>query len=140
MKNYLTRRNHNDGLDLFDEAFNDFFRPMFYNVDLDSMRTDIKETDKSYEMDVEMPGFNKDDISVSLNDGYITISAKKEEKDNDEKGHYIKKERSYSCQRSYYVGNVNEDDISAKYENGVLKLSVPKCEETLPEIKRIRIE
>ena len=140
MKNYLTRRNHHSELDLFDDAFNDFFRPMFYNVDLDNMRTDIKETENEYELDVEMPGFNKEDISVSLNDGYITVSAKKDEKETSENGRYIRKERSYSCQRSYYVGEVKESDISAKYDNGVLKLTVPKCEDKLPEINRIRIE
>ena len=75
MKTYLQKRNSGDLFDMFD----DFFRPMFYDEHLDSMRTDIKETDKDYQLSIEMPGFKKDEIKVSLENGYLTVSAEKNE-------------------------------------------------------------
>lgn len=96
----------------------------------ESMKTDVKEVDDGYELDIDLPGFQKDDIKARLTDGYLTITASKgenkEEKDKD--GRYIRRERySGSMSRSFYVGNaVKEEDIRAKFENGILKLSVPK--------------
>lgn len=142
MKNYLANKREN-GLDFFDAAFGDFFRPMFYDEKLDSMKTDIKETDTGYELEIEMPGFDKKDIDVNLENGYITVSAKKEEKTESEEngGRYLRKERSVTCQRSYYVGEkIREEDIRAKYDNGVLSLDVPKQEEKKPERKMITID
>ena len=137
MKNYLVHRNN----DLIDEAFDSFFRPFYVDSESSYMKTDIKETDKDYVLDVEMPGFDKKDISVNLEDGYLTVCAKKENSEKEDKdGLYLKKERIVSCSRSYYVGELNEEDIKAKYENGLLKLDFPKYQEKVPEKKRIAIE
>lgn len=143
MKNFLTRRNDesNWGLNFFDNAFDDFFAPVSFNRFFrnESMRTDIRETDKGYELSVDMPGFDKKDISLSLENGYITISAKREEKEDDK--NYLRRERSYSCERSYYVGeNVTEDDIKAKYNNGTLTLDFPKNEINKLPKKHIEID
>lgn len=100
----------------------------------ESMKTDVKEVDDGYELDIDLPGFQKDDIKARLTDGYLTITASKgenkEEKDKD--GRYIRRERySGSMSRSFYVGSaVKEEDIRAKFENGILKLSVPKNKKT----------
>ena len=131
--------------------FDDFFNNDFWMSDLPalksvpSMKTDIKEVDGNYELSVELPGFNKEDISVELKNGYLTISAKHEESDDkkDDNGNYIRRERKVgSCVRSFYVGSaVKEEDIKAAYENGILKLSVPKDkEEAVEDKKLIRIE
>lgn len=97
------------------------------------MRTDIKVTDTAYELDIDLPGFAKEDVSVDLKDGYLTISAKtsKETEDKDEKGTYVRKERfSGTCNRSFYVGeDIDEDAIKAKFDNGVLTIDVPKKQE-----------
>lgn len=98
------------------------------------MKTDVKEVDNGYELDIDLPGFQKEDIKARLTDGYLTITAasgdSKEEKDKD--GRYIRRERySGSMSRSFYVGNaVKEEDIHARFENGILKLSVPKNKKT----------
>ncbi|MFR8544552.1 MAG: Hsp20/alpha crystallin family protein, partial [[Clostridium] scindens] len=97
------------------------------------MKTDVKDAGDHYELDIDMPGFDKKDIKAELKDGYMTISATTD-KNNDEKdkdGKYIRRERYYgSCSRSFYVGeNVEESDIKARFENGILKLSVPKSED-----------
>ena len=122
MKTYLQKRNSGDVFDVLE----DFFKPMFYDEQLDSMRTDIKETDKDYRLSIEMPGFKKDEIKVSLENGYLTVSAEKQEKEEeggkDEK--YLRRECRVSCQRSYYVGEqVQEESVKAKYENGVLTIT-----------------
>lgn len=96
------------------------------------MRTDVKETDQGYEIDIDLPGFKKEDIKVQLKNGYLGIQAvqnvNKDQKDND--GKYIRRERfSGSVSRSFYVGDkVTEEDIRAKFEDGILKLSLPKAE------------
>ena len=95
------------------------------------MKTDVRETDDAYEVDIDLPGFKKDDVTAQLNDGYITISASKGlDKDEKDKktGKYIRKERyAGSMSRSFYVGeDVTQDEISAKFENGILQLKVPK--------------
>lgn len=120
MKNYLVHRNN----DLIDDAFDSFFRPFYVDSESSFMKTDIKETDKDYVLDVEMPGFDKKDINLKFESGYITISAKKEQ--NEENSRYIRRERAVSCSRSYYMGDVDETQIKAKYENGVLVVTVPK--------------
>ena len=129
MKNFLTRRNEggDNFVDIWNNPFEDFFKPFFYGGARNSgMRTDIKETENGYEMQVDLPGFDKKDIKVSLKNGYLTVKAEKQEKEED-KHNYLRRERSYSCSRSYYVGNtVKEEDVKAKYDNGILSLSVPK--------------
>lgn len=139
MKNYIVRRNDN-GLSLFDEAFGNFFKPMFFDSDLENMKTDIKELENAYEMEIEMPGFTKSDIQLSMEDGYLNVSAKKEEKEESKDGNYLRKERSVSCSRSYYVGDVKEEDVKAKYDNGILKIEMPKQTQKKIENKKIMIE
>ncbi len=124
MKAYVQRRNS----DVFD-AINDFFKPMFYDEQTGVMRTDIKETEGDYQLAIELAGFSKEEIKVSLENGYLTVSAEKAHKEEPEaeEGHFIRRERSVSCQRSYYVGDdIEQESIRAKYENGVLTLTVPK--------------
>ena len=120
MKNYITTRNN----DFFDEAFEHLFRPFYVDSNSSYMKTDIRETDASYILDVEMPGFDKKDISLKFESGYVTISAKKEA--NVDNAHYIRRERAVSYSRSYYMGDVDEKLIKAKYENGILTVTVPK--------------
>ncbi len=139
MKTYLQKRNSGDVFDMFE----DFFKPMFYDEQLDSMRTDIKETDKDYQLSIEMPGFKKDEIKVALENGYLTVSAEKNEQQEEgsENAKYLRKECRVSCQRSYYVGDqVQEEAVKAKYENGMLLLTVPKEEPKKLAAKSIAIE
>ena len=120
------------GEDLFDTFFDDFKRPARSNTNINVMRTDIKETDAGFELDIDLPGYKKEDVQAELKDGYLTISAKtnttREEKD--ENGKYIRKERySGSCSRSFYVGEqLEQEDIKAGFEDGILKVMVPKKE------------
>lgn len=139
MKNYLTRAGSNDwGFGLFDAMFDDFFKPTLYRENR-AMRTDVKETENGYELAIDMPGFNKQDIKLSLENGYLTVEAKREEKQ--ETDNYIRRERSCSYSRSYYVGDaVTEEDVKAKYDNGTLSLSVPKKEKKELPKKHIEIE
>ena len=110
------------------------------------MKTDIRETDGSFELDIDMPGFNKEDLKAELKEGYLTISAStnKDNGEKDENGRYIRRERYVgSCSRSFYVGeDIKQDDIKAKFENGILKISVPKKEAQpkVEEDKHIAIE
>ena len=104
------------------------------------MRTDIKETDENYVLEIEMPGFKKEDLSVSLDDGYLTVSGKKHAL-KDEKTKYLRKEISETFQRSYYVGTeVQEENVKAKYEDGILCLSVPKSKPKEIKNRSINIE
>ena len=122
------------GENLFDDFMDGFAFPTanwnYAKNTANVMKTDIKENDKGYELDVDLPGYKKEDVKAELKDGYLTISASndntKEEKDED--GKYIRKERyTGAVSRSFYVGKyVTEEDIHAKYEDGILKLSVPK--------------
>ena len=96
------------------------------------MKTDVRETDSGYEVDIDLPGFKKDEIDVQLDNGYLSISAAKglDKEEKDKEGKYIRKERyAGSMSRSFYVGDaITEDDIKAKYESGILRLSIPKKE------------
>ena len=127
------------GENLFDDdwmnfPFNDEFwgkkNPLYGKHAQNMMKTDIRETDGSYELDVDLPGFKKDEIKVQLKDGYLTLSAAKglDKDEQDKKGNYIRRERyAGSTSRSFYVGDgVKNDEVHAKFENGVLKLSIPK--------------
>ena len=116
-----------------ENLFDDFMDFPFGGKKINTMmKTDIRDTDSSYELDIDMPGFKKEDIKAQLKDGYLTISAStsanNDEQDKD--GRYIRRERyAGSCSRSFYVGEgVKEEDIRAKFENGILKLSIPKVE------------
>ena len=122
--------------DFMDFPFDDDFwgrkNPLYGKNAKRMMKTDIRETEGSYELDVDLPGFKKDEIQASLENGYLTISAAKgldkDEKDKD--GKYIRQERyAGAMSRSFYVGDeVTQEDIKAKYEDGILKLSIPKKE------------
>ena len=126
------------GENLFDDFMDDFSFPTFPNVDKELygkhaknlMKTDVKDAGDHYELEMEMPGVEKENIKAELKDGYLTVSAetntKKDEKAED--GKYIRRERySGSCSRSFYVGDgVKQEDIKAKFEDGTLKLFVPK--------------
>ena len=145
------------GENMFDEFFRD---PFFDSRDMKKlekklygrrgknlMKTDIRETDTGYELEMDLPGFRKDEIRASLRDGYLTISAAKGlDKDEQENtsGRYIRQERySGAMSRTFYVGeDVKQEDIKAKFENGILSLSVPKPVEQkkVETSKRIAIE
>ena len=109
------------------------------------MKTDVRETDSGYEVDIDLPGFKKDEINIQLDNGYLSISAAKglDKDEQDKEGKYIRKERyAGSMSRSFYVGNaITQDDIKAKYDSGILRLSVPKkAAEEIEGAKRIAIE
>ena len=109
------------------------------------MKTDVKETDSGYEVDIDLPGFKKDEINVQLDNGYLSISAAKglDKEENNKEGKYIRKERyAGAMSRSFYVGDdITQEDIKAKYESGILRLSIPKKEAKQVEAtKRIAIE
>ena len=98
----------------------------------EAMKTDVRETEGGYELEMDLPGYGKENVKAELKDGYMTITAEKneEKEEKDKEGKYIHRERySGSCSRSFYVGeNVTENDIQAKFENGILKMFVPKLE------------
>ena len=140
------------GENLFDDFFDDDFMrfpawsgrdPLYGKHAKNLMKTDVRETENTYEVDVDLPGFKKDEISVDLKDGYLTISAAKglDKDQKDKQGKYIRQERyAGACSRSFYVGDVEAGDVSAKYEDGILKISLPKHEkEGLPSSTTIAI-
>ena len=104
------------------------------------MSTDIQDLGDSYQMDMELPGYGKEDVKADLKDGYLTISAEHNSShdEKDEKGNYVRRERYVgSCQRRFYVGkNVTQEDIRASFENGVLKMIIPKKEAPAVEEKK----
>ena len=119
--------------------------PLYGKHSKNLMKTDVRETEDSYELDVDLPGFKKDEVNVELKNGYLTIQAAKglDKEEQDKKGKYIRQERyAGSCSRSFYVGeDVEPQDVKAKYENGVLKLFVPKAEvKQVPAQTAIAIE
>lgn len=126
------------GENLFDDFFDDNFgmypmwngrNPLYGKHAKNLMKTDVRETEDTYEVDVDLPGFKKDELSVELEDGYLTISAAKglDKDEQDKKGKYIRQERyAGACSRSFYVGDVKPEEVSAKYEDGILKLTMPK--------------
>lgn len=138
-------------MDVFNDFDRDFFRGwdrpehMLYGKNAPRMmKTDVKETDEGYEVDVDLPGFKKEEIRLELENGTLTISTQKTLENKEEKqGKVLRQERcSGSMSRSFYVGDyVTEEDIKAKYENGVLSLAIPKKEAPkAPEKKTICIE
>lgn len=125
------------GENLFDDFFNDFARParsaMRYSTPTtNAMRTDVKEHEDSYELAIELPGYKKEDVRAELKDGYMTITAttNTSNEQKDENGKYIRRERySGSCSRSFFVGEeIKQTDIKAKFEDGILKVTVPKLQ------------
>ena len=127
------------------EEFNDVDRKLYGKHAPHVMKTDVKEHDDKFEVDIDLPGFKKDEIQLDLQNGYLSISASKgvDKEEKDKKGKLIRQERySGSMQRSFFVGKgITEEDIKAKFEDGVLKLDIPKKEAPkVPEKKTIMIE
>ena len=129
------------------DLLEDMFRidPFFSEEGSKVMKTDIKEKNNEYLLAVDLPGYDKNDIKISVEDGYLNIHAKtNNEKEDKEEGKFVRKERYYGeCSRSFYIGNnVTEEEIKATFKNGTLKLVIPKKEEKkeLPEKKYIQIE
>ena len=130
------------------DLFRDFFEgDDFFPIKRESsiMKTDIKEKKDKYIIEMDLPGYEKENINLSLKDGYLEVTAKvKKEEKNDENEKFVHKERYYvHCSRSFYVGDkIKEDEISAEFKNGILKICVPKKEDEkeLPEAKHIEIK
>ena len=140
------------GENLFDDFFDDDFmsfpawsgrNPLYGKNAKNLMKTDVRETENTYEVDVDLPGFKKDEISVDLKDGYLTISAAKglDKDQKDQNGKYIRQERyAGAMSRSFYVGDVQPEQVSARYEDGILQISLPKVEKKeLPKSTTIAI-
>ena len=142
------------GENLFDEFFDDDFpmipmrsirNPLYGKNAKNLMKTDVRETDDTYELDVDLPGFKKDEVQLDLKDGYLTISAAKglDKDQEDKKGKYICQERyAGACSRSFFVGEgIEPRDVSAKFEDGILRVSLPKqVKKELPRNSTIAIE
>ena len=140
------------GENLLDEFFDEPWEkslfgarnPLYGKHAKNLMKTDVKETGDHYEVDIDLPGFQKDEIHVDVKDGYLTVSAQKglDKDEEDKKGRVLRQERyAGACSRSFYVGDVKAEDVKAKYENGVLKLFVPKAEvKQVPAQTAIAIE
>ena len=141
---YLAKRDNTNNF------FDDFFKSPFWSNPVEQvggrlMKTDVHEQENGYEVDIDLPGFKKDEITLSLENGYLTVGAAKglDKDEKDKKGKLIRQERyAGSMQRSFFVGeNITEEDIKAKFEDGVLKLAIPKKEAPkIPEKKTIMIE
>lgn len=134
--------------DFMDFPFDSFWNrknPLYGKHAKNMMKTDVRETDDSYELDIDLPGFKKDEITAKLEDGYLTVSASKGlDKDKQgKKGNYIRRERyAGAMSRSFYIGDsITQDEIKAKFENGILQLSIPKKDaKTVEQQKHISIE
>ncbi len=122
---------------LFDSLFDSFYDN---NKKGNMMKSDIYEKDDNYVIEMDVPGFKKDEVVVDYEDGYVTVTAKKNQEDKTEDKNYIRRERVYGeYTRSFYVGNINEEDIKAKFDDGMLKIKFPK-ENKDERIKQIPIE
>ena len=143
------------GENLFDDFFDDDFAmfhehggrdPLYGKHAKNLMKTDVRETEDSYELDIDLPGFHKDEVHLSLENGYLNIAAAKGlDKDEKDKktGKLIRQERyAGACSRSFFVGEtVEPEEVSAKFEDGILRVSLPKkAEKKLPEKKTIAIK
>ena len=137
------------GENLFDDwmdfSFPDIDKALYGKHAKNEMKTDVRETEDGYELDIDLPGFKKDEVTAQLDNGYLTIQASKglDKEQKDKKGKYIRKERyAGSMSRSFYVGDaITEEDVHAKYEDGILKLSVPKKKaKAVEQTKHIAIE
>ena len=137
------------GENLFDDwmdfSFPDIDKALYGKHAKNEMKTDVRETEDGYELDIDLPGFKKDEVTAQLDNGYLTIQASKglDKEQKDKKGKYIRKERyAGSMSRSFYVGDaITEEDVHAKYEDGILKLSVPKkVAKAVEQTKHIAIE
>lgn len=131
-----------NNFDLWDELFND---PFFSHNESKVMKTDIKENESSYDILVDLPGYEKENIKIDVDSGYLNITAStKKENNEEEKGKYVRRERYFGeATRSFYVGeDIEDEDIKATFKNGTLKLTIPKKEnkQEIPTKKYIEIE
>ena len=134
------------GENLFDDLWNTSFDRDWFNADRELygkhaknlMKTDVHETQSGYEMDIELPGFQKEDIKVDLKEGYLTVSAQKSLNKEEHQGKKVLRQERYSgsCSRTFYIGDVKAEDVKGKYEAGVLTLSFPKEDTKKLEEKR----
>ncbi|HJA19388.1 MAG TPA: Hsp20/alpha crystallin family protein [Candidatus Mediterraneibacter ornithocaccae] len=137
------------GENLFDDDWMDFpferefwgkKNPLYGKSSNRVMKTDIREHDTGYELDIDLPGFKKDEISIELENGYLSISAAKglDKDEQDKQGKYIRRERyAGAMQRSFYVGDhITQEDIKARFEDGILRLSIPKKDAKAVETKK----
>ena len=130
---------------IFGESFlNDFIEPFeTSNNSSTFMISDVEENEKGYMITMDIPGVHKEDVHAELKDGYLTVEATSHSNNDekDEKGNYIRRERYYgTANRSFYVGNIDKSAISAKFENGVLEVTLPKQEKSINEDNKIKIE
>ena len=133
------------GRSFMDDFFEDFANSSYYRPNrigsIPAMKADVQELDNAYQIDLDLPGFKKEDLHAELKDGYLTIKATREnkEEEKDTQGRYIRQERyAGHYQRSFYVGeDITQEDVHAAFENGVLKLTVPK-KEAQPKITESR--
>ena len=127
-----------------DNFFHDLFNFPYEFRHSDLMKTDVFESDTDYILNIDLPGYNKEDISITLEDGYLLVEAKKETKvdEKDKNGRYLRRERYMgNCSRSYYIGEIDEKSIKANFDKGVLTLSYPKEEiQKIEAKKHISIE
>ena len=141
------------GENLFDDLFRDDFSmfpawsgrdPLYGKHAKHMMKTDVRETEDTYEVDMALPGFKTDEINVDLKNGYLTVSAAKglDKDEKDKNGKYIRQERyTGAMSRSFYVGDVAPEDVKAKFEDGILQISLPKAEKkALPKPTTVCIE
>lgn len=124
---------------LFEDFFNDTMFPAFYSNSR-QMKVDIMEKENEYVVEAELPGINKDEVNIELNDNHLTISVQKNEQVDEEKDNYIRKERKQcGVSRSFYVENVDNDKVDAKYNNGILTINLPKKDPGTPKSRKIQI-
>ena len=126
--------------DPFDALWNSFFDNVMDRSEI-GFRTDVKEKDDKYIIDAELPGMDKEDINVEMDDNYLTITANNEHYEEEEKEGYIRRERRKgNYRRSFYIENIKEDGVEAEYDNGILEITLPKKEETVTKKKTIDIK
>ena len=133
-------RNNYDLFNIFNDFDKDFFSD---NMPMNTCRTDIKDEGDKYVMEAELPGFDKDDITLDINGSYLVISAehKSENEKKEEDGKYIRRERRFgSYKRSFDISDVSAESISAKYKNGILMIDLPKKKAEEPVTKRLEIK
>ncbi|MGM9978530.1 MAG: Hsp20/alpha crystallin family protein [Clostridium sp.] len=137
---FKINNNFIDSKNKFDNMFKDFFGD---EMSMKNLRVDIREKENEYILEADFPGMKKEDINIDYIKGYLTISGEKktEKEETEKKENYIRKERSYEkASRSFYVGDINKDEIKAKFENGVLEITIPKEQKTIQENSRIEIK
>lgn len=136
----VARRNDFFDLDnMFDDFFSNAFIPTFFREN--PIRADIRETDKEYIVEAEIPGAKKEDIKLELRDDILTIAVERDEQLKEERDNFIRRERRFeSCSRSFRLDNIRNEGVKAKYKDGILTVNIPKAEEGKPKSNRIEIE